>query len=176
MAKKFMTNMPMAGFQTENGALYWIDPQGSTHRYIRERDMRLGTLFEACACVFITPKLLNDVRLAERAGNRVSMVRLESGKIQECCDPRIIRNAFSAGEAAGVGIINTIVKSVCGGPGEQFPRLGFYPFEQNPNAPTYNVGQRIIRLFTDEATLVRDGFPVMHILKNKASGTLPRPS
>jgi hypothetical protein len=171
-----MTAPHITGFQTENGTLYWVDPQGSTHRYMRERHMRLCTLFDACACVYITSKLLNDVRLAERAGNRVSMVRLEGGTLHECSDPRVIRNAFAAGEEAGVGIMNTIVQSLAGGPGKQFPTLGYYPFEQGPAAPGYVVGGRIRRLYHDDAELVRDGFPVMHILKGRARGALPGPS
>jgi|GEM_PF-6176656 len=152
------------GFRTASNALYRLDRFGRTHRFEREGGV-LGDLKPPSACVFVGERLMGDIRRAERSGLRVSMARLERGVLKDCCDPVEIRAAWEAGESAGVRIHNTILRAMNGGPGERQAGVGLYPFEEN--AKGHHLGKRIVEIYHDDGTLVRHGFPVMHMLTTR---------
>jgi len=173
-----------AGFQTQSGSLYWIDPRGRTHRLKKSKGERCGELHEPHACIFISSKIHDEAHsIGFTSLYRFYMARLEKGLLVDCSDPEQIKAAFTNGERAGLAIMDRASRVIIGGgPGVQTPVIGHHPFEQSyvpdPEKPghnmrLYHIGSPVTRLYNTNADLVAAGFPVGHILRHTQ---LPRPA
>lgn len=173
-----------AGFETENGSLYWIDAQGQTHRLKRSKGDGTGQIFMPHACIYVPEGVANAISKSEPTSIcRIFMVRTEAGKLKECQDAGVVSAAFASGERVGVMLMDRATKTSLGGaPGVQHPAPGLYPFEQiyapDPKKPGtmmryYHMGTKITQIFGHAADMVGKGYPIGHILRHSR---LPSPT
>lgn len=165
------------GFKTDQGSLYWIDPQGYTRRFKRGNYVQsAGEMNEPHACLFLNEKFQSQVHGIDTDSYRVYISVLNHGLVQECSEADGLRSAIARGDRACLAVMHRASQTLAvdmGGPCPIQPALGLFPFEQTymPDKEGvtrrhYHLGNRIVHLFHTTADLVQHGYPIATLMKH----------